>query len=235
MSPRLLYLNNALTDGVPEKLDEHFRSLGLQTDVFWAAGDRFPDAIDGYDALFLSPSPTAPWERLDWVGREIALIRNAAARDIPMLGICFGSQILAFALCGPDAVFRRADFETGYVPIRTTPAWANDPLARGMPAEFPLFSWHHDEVRASHPDMRILGASPSCANHIWKHVGHSAWGVQGHPEAGGPHAREWFAANNADLVRSGAPLSRMHAAGFPQTADAMKMFANFAAFVSGHR
>jgi len=227
MSPRLLYLNNALTEGVPERLDEHFRTLGLDVDVYWAGGGVFPNRLEDYSAVFLSGSPTAPWDALPWMIRESALI-NAAPPDLPMLGVCFGSQILAHTLCGPKTVFRRPDFETGYVPIATTPAWADDALGQGMPPSFKLFSWHRDEVVGSHEDMVILGSSPSCSNQIWRYRQRPVWGIQGHPEAGGPDAQAWFAANHDDLVRSDAPLADLHRNGFPSTPDAMMLFANFA-------
>ncbi|MEI9889225.1 MAG: type 1 glutamine amidotransferase [Rhizomicrobium sp.] len=229
MTPRLLYLDNSLQGGVPEKLDGHFRAQGLGVEVFWAAGGNFPGDLAAYDAIFLSGSPPAPSDPLPWIAREIRLIRNAVASGIPILGECFGSQILAHTLCGADMVFRRRDFETGYVPIATSAAWTGDPLGRSMPGTFTMFTWHRDEVRASHPDMTVLGASPDCPNQIWRHNRYPVWGLQGHPEAGGDHAQDWFAAYRDDLIRSKAPLAQLHAGGFPRTPEALRIFANFAA------
>ena len=166
MSNTLLYLANGPTRISAARLDDRFAGLDFEVDVRWAFRDEFPEDLAGYAGIFLSGSPHGSYEDLPFIHREHDLIRKAAALEIPMLGICFGSQILGSALCGRDQVFRRATCEVGYKWLDATPAAARDPVACGIDPRVYMFVWHNDEVRADHPDMRILAASDLCPNQI---------------------------------------------------------------------
>src|SRR5260370_33995544 len=107
MGFRLLYLANGPTKISVARLDERFASQGLDVDVRWAYQGEFPDDLSDYAGIFLSGSPHGAYEDVPFIHREHELIQSAARREIPMLGICFGSQILGSALCGRDQVFRR--------------------------------------------------------------------------------------------------------------------------------
>ena len=133
----LLYLGNGREMQSVAKLDERFEGWDLSVDRHWAYDGQFPDSLDGYDGVFLSGSPHGAYENIDWILREHDLIRNAAEKDIPMLGVCFGQQILASALCGRDQVFRRSSCEIGYEDLIVTDAAETDPLAcdLGPPAD----------------------------------------------------------------------------------------------------
>ena len=108
---RLLYLGNGTKLQSVAQLDDRFESWGLTVDRFWAYSGEFPKDLDSYNGIFLSGSPHGAYEDIPFIHREHCLIQDAAARGIPILGICFGSQILASALCGRDQVFRRDDCE----------------------------------------------------------------------------------------------------------------------------
>src|SRR5476651_2261246 len=135
------------------KLDDRFEHWGLSVDRYWAYGNEFPDGLSGFDGIFLSGSPHGAYEDIPFIQREHQLISQAAALGIPMLGVCFGSQILASALCGRDQVFRRSACEIGNKWLQATPAAADDPIAAGIVPQVYMFVWHNDEVRAGHPDM----------------------------------------------------------------------------------
>ncbi|MCH8271467.1 MAG: gamma-glutamyl-gamma-aminobutyrate hydrolase family protein, partial [Planctomycetes bacterium] len=125
-------------------------------------------------------------KNLTAIGRTCAhaaeLIERAAETGIPMLGICFGHQILASALCGRDQVFRRQTCEVGYRWLDVEPGAVDDSVARDLVPRVYMFVWHNDEVRAEHPDINVLATSPDCPNHIWRFRDLPIWGIQGHPE-----------------------------------------------------
>ncbi len=124
-----------------------------------------------------------------------------------MLGTCFGSQILAYTLCGTKTVSRKKTYETGFVTLKTTSEFAYDPIGEGLPSSFPIFSWHRDEVVSHHVDMVLLGYTQQCGNHLWRHRSLPVWGMQGHPEVGGVHGREWFNHYIHELKSDGLPAS----------------------------
>jgi GMP synthase-like glutamine amidotransferase len=209
---RLLYLGNGRTVQSVAKLDERFKGWGLVVDRFWAWNGEFPDSLEGYDGIFLSGSPHGAYEDVPFIHREHELIRQAADRGIPQLGICFGSQILASALCGRDQVFRRPYCEIGYKDLEVTPAAASDPLAQDWGPSVHMFVWHNDEVRHDHPDMVILASSDECPNQVWRHRDAPAWGIQGHPEITRAQAPVWFEENRARMVQDGGDVDAFIAA-----------------------
>ncbi len=228
--PRLLYLGNGRKMQSVARLDDRFESWGLAVDRYWAYDGAFPDSLDGYDGIFLSGSPHGAYEDIPFIHREHGLIREAADRAIPMLGICFGSQILASALCGRDQVFRRDFCEIGYKDLPVTDAARSDPVAGDLSGTVHMFVWHNDEVRADHPDMTILASSDLCPNQVWRHAEAPAWGIQGHPEITRDQAPVWFEENRARMEADGADVDDLKAAAHEAT-EAKTMLTRFADLV----
>ncbi len=228
---RLLYLGNGRSLQSVAKLDDRFEAWGLQVDRFWAYNDEFPSGLGGYDGIFLSGSPHGAYEDIPFIAREHDLIREAAALEIPMLGICFGSQILASALCGKDQVFRRDWCEIGYEDLAVTAAAATDPLTCDWGETVRMFVWHNDEVRHEHPDMVVLASSAVCPNHVWRHRTAPAWGIQGHPEVTRAQAPEWFGQNRARMIQDGGDVDAF-ITGADEAAEAKSALTRFVELVS---
>lgn len=227
---RLLYLGNGRTLQSVAKLDDRFESWGLSVDRFWCYNGDFPETLDGYDGIFLSGSPHGSYEDIDWIHQEHDLIQDAGERQIPQLGICFGSQILASALCGRDQVFRRPFCEVGYKDLAVTEAAATDPLAADWQDSVNMFVWHNDEVRHEHEDMVILASSDLCPNQVWRHRIAPAWGIQGHPEVTRAQAPEWLEGNRARMVQDGGDVDAFIASAH-EAAEAKTMITRFVELV----
>lgn len=234
MIPKLLFFHNSASLVISDRLDEYFTDNGMEVDVFWAVAGKFPKSLAPYSAIYFSGSPPGPWEPLPWILREIDIIREAAIREIPMLGTCFGSQILAYALCGPETVSRKETYETDFVTLTGTSALATDPIGRGLPLNFPIFAWHRDEVIAEHPEIILLANSQQCGNHLWRHSSLPVWGMQGHPEVGGDYGREWFNHYVHTLKSDGLPASLVPASDREavRTPEAMTLYKNFIDYVT---
>lgn len=227
---RILYLGNGRTLQSVAKLDERFEGWSLSVDRHWAYDGDFPESLDGYDGIFLSGSPHGAYEDVPFIHREHELIADAAAREIPMLGVCFGSQILASALCGRDQVFRRSTCEIGYKDLVVTAAAREDALAADLGETVHMFVWHNDEVRHDHEDMVILAASDECPNQVWRHRTVPAWGIQGHPEITKAQAPVWFSENRARMETDGGDVDAFIAAA-NEALEAKTMLTRFAELV----
>ena len=79
-----------------------------------------------------------------WIAEELDFIKAAMNNSIPVLGICFGAQLLARALGG--SVAPGPIFEVGMVPVTLTDAGATDPVFRQLPPTFQVFQWHGEGI-----------------------------------------------------------------------------------------
>lgn len=205
----ILFLQNGPHHYAPSRLDLRFAAAGLDVDYYWAARGEFPRLPFHYAGVLIDASPHGAYENLDWIIQEHRLIQDLAKAEIPMLGVCFGSQILASALCGRDQVFVRPDCEVGYRWIDLHPQSQGDELTRGLGDRVYMFVWHNDEVRAGHPDMLVLGSTDLCPNHIWRFKGLPVWGIQGHAELTQAQAREFFLEYREKLQYDGADVDAL--------------------------
>ena len=228
--PRLLYLINGPTYTPLSQLDTRFEGWGLQVERYWAYSNEFPASLDGYAGIVIAGSPHGAYEDIPWIHREHTLIQDAAQRGIPMLGICFGSQILASALCGRDQVFRRSSCEIGYIPHIVHPAAHSDPIASELADGVTMFTWHNDEVKANHPDMTILASTPLCPNQVWRWRDQPVWGIQGHLEIPLALAPTWIEDCRDVMVNDGADVDQLIASAVDQT-PAQSMLRRFATYI----
>ena len=231
MTTNLLYLGNGPQLHSPAKLDERFRSWGLNVDLRWAYGGDFPPILEGYDGIFLSGSPHGAYEDEDFILREHDLIMDAAGIGIPMLGICFGSQILASALCGREQVFRRSSCEVGFKALPLLPPAREDRICADLGESVTMFVWHNDEVRHDHSDMTVIARSDLCPNQIWRWRDNPIWGIQGHPEFTKVQAAIWFEEIRNRLERDGADVDALKRDAL-EAADAKTMIRQFATLVA---
>ena len=231
MTARLLYLGNSPVRNTVARLDSRFEDWGLDVEFRWAYDGDFPDSLEGYDGVFVSGSLHGAYEDIDFIHREHDLLCEAEAAGLPMLGVCFGSQILASALCGRDQVFRRDHCEIGYKDLPVTEAAADDFLCAELADAVHMFVWHNDEVRHDHEDMTILAFSDECPNQIWRFRDRPIWGIQGHPEITKEQAPVWFEENRDRMHSDGADVEQLKQQAHPAL-KAKTMLKNFSDLVS---
>lgn len=122
------------------------------------------------------------------------LTREAVERQVPYLGICLGSQLLARALGCP--VYRAPVKEVGFVPLRPLPAAKEDRLLSFYGDGDLVFQWHQDtydlpsgaELLATGDDVRVQAFR----------VGELAWGIQFHQEVDAHELRWWIEIADAE-------------------------------------
>lgn len=142
-------------------------------------GDDLPDPLEVAGAI-VTGSHAMVSDRLPWSEKLAAWLRSATAEEIPVLGICYGHQLLAHAL-GGDVGFHPNGIELGTVAIELKKCARDDPLFGGLPDKFPAQVVHRQTVLRL-PDGAVLLAGNAFEPHQAFRVGNSVWGVQFHPE-----------------------------------------------------
>ena len=226
MNPTLLFLNNTANPSAVPPILEQLRGDDLEMESAWAARSEFPQSLDGYAGAFVSGSPHSSYDREPWIEREHEVISELVRLGTPVLGICFGSQILASSLFGRDQVYRRSACEVGFTWLDVAPDAAVDPVCTHLERRTRMFVWHNDDVRADHRDMRVLATSDACANHVWRHRDLPVWGVQGHLELTVPEAPRWFERNRVRLEADGVDVDGLGDSA-EDTANARTMLERF--------
>lgn len=200
-----IYLNNWDRAQPLTRFDHALKRSALKVCTYQTVLGELPDAqtMDEAIGVFVSASVAGAYDGEAWIDALGHTLRELAKRQVPMLGLCFGAQALAWALVNQDQVFKRGDRETGYAPIRLTEAGLTDPLTQGLKPTIRTFMWHGDEVRSDHPDIVVLADNDVCGNHIWRWAQGPVWGIQPHPEMDEDQIREFLVKNRQWFVSEG--------------------------------
>jgi len=184
-SHRVLILDNS-----PRRLGGYwfgkwFRGLGCKVSVRHFMRLGRPIDLAQFEALVISGSPASATEDRLWILKELELIKGADQRGMPVLGVCFGSQLLARAYYGKEAIQQSPQPEFGWHLVRRTPQ--EDPLFDDMPEQFTSFQYHTEAVLPQ-PDMRVLATSATVPVQAFRVDSRPIWGTQFHlevtPQAG---------------------------------------------------
>ncbi|MBF9232595.1 glutamine amidotransferase-related protein [Microvirga alba] len=139
--------------------------------------DEWPASIHECDAWLLTGSRHTAFDRLPWMVRLEELLREMMAAGKPIIGICFGHQILAQALGGK---VERAKVGWGLGPhsysVDEIPEWME-----GAPETICLNAVHQDQVTELPEGATVIASSPFCQNAILAY-GDRALTFQAHPE-----------------------------------------------------
>lgn len=107
-------------------------------------GEALPPPED-WGGVIVTGSPASVRDEAPWMARVADFCLFAAEREIPVLGVCFGHQLLGEALGGRVDRHPRG-VEAGTVRVRLTEEGLLDPLFAGLPEEFPVQAIHGDEL-----------------------------------------------------------------------------------------
>ena len=180
MSTRVLLVNNAMHRHLFKPAwhwKTHLKEIETQT-VNLPSGRSAPDLAE-FTHIILTGSEASLLEPKPWVETEAALIREAVERDIPILGSCFGHQMLVYALAGPQFVQASNPPEVGWANIEMT---GSDPLFDDLPNPWPTFVYHFGEAVDPPAPWIKLGKTKHCDTHVLRYGDRKVWGIQAHPE-----------------------------------------------------
>lgn len=175
---------------IPETRDEHgdfeewfARGMGVADLrlVNVHEGEQPPDPSE-FGGVVITGSASMVSHRHDWSENTAAWLADVVHQGMPVLGVCFGHQLLAHALGGVVGPNPRGR-QIGTQRIRILSSAANDPLMGELPSTVSAQTTHVESVHELPPGAIRLASSPRDRNHAFR-FGDRAWGVQFHPEFG---------------------------------------------------
>lgn len=192
---RVLFLQHQ-DDCGPGYLGDRARELGFAVEVAHLAhGDRPADPAPYAVVVSLGSDDSTLDGSVASLAAERAFLERAVATDVPVLGVCFGAQLLATVLGARVAPLEAP--EIGWLEVDTT--------APGVVGRGPWLVWHLDAFGCP-PGAELL-ASTDAAVQAFRQGPHL--GVQFHPEATPESAGAWAAKYPAALAEAGIDPSAL--------------------------
>jgi GMP synthase (glutamine-hydrolysing) len=215
---------------------EHWIADGLGTQalpllvVDPRRGDALPDPAQVSGAV-VTGSHAMVSHREPWSETTAAWLAQLVARDTPVLGICYGHQLLAHAL-GGEAGDHPQGAEVGTVTVTLDDAAATDALLRGLPAQFPAHAVHWQSALCLPEGAVRLAGNDHEPVHAFR-AGEHAWGVQFHPEFDADVMRGYIDQLADGLARAGTDPAALREQVVPTDAAA-SLLGRFARIVEAH-
>lgn len=189
----VLVVQNARLEG-PSELGTLLESDGFKLHIVLAKKEKIP-SLD-HTALIVLGAPESANDNLDYLKNEMSLIRHAVEKEIPTLGICLGSQLMAKAF-GAN-VFPGPMKEIGFYNDLEVDTAASPSLFEGVQSPFSVFHWHGDTFEIPKNASRL--AYSSLYNQAFR-IG-SGVGLQFHLEVGKKDIMSWLEANKDELAKT---------------------------------
>ena len=194
-------------------------------------GESLPK-LDAVCAAVVTGSAAMVTDHEDWIERSARWLADAVVSDMPVLGICFGHQLLAYALGGAVADNPRG-LEVGTVPLTLTENAGSDPLFRHLGADAAVHNTHRQIVTRLPAGAECLARTQMDAYHAFRLRSH-AWGVQFHPEFDAEISRAYVEFFRPELEGAGRDAESLRGA-CRDTAIGAQLLQAFAAVAANPR
>ena len=149
------------------------RELDADIEVFHNPSGEFPDGYN-YDGVVVTGSAASVYWDREWIGQLKTWVGGAVEAGLPVLGVCFGHQLLADVLGG--RVEAMGEYEIGY---RTVNHDGESRLLEGIDDSMTVFTTHSDRVAEPPPGSTVFAENDYGIHGFRKN---QAMGVQFHPE-----------------------------------------------------
>lgn len=203
----ILYIKNIDIEG-PGTLGDFLKGRGLGSKIIdCGKGEALPKTLDGVDALVVLGGPMNVYEEKEhpYLREEDRLIKEALSKNVPFLGLCLGSQLLAKA--SGAKVVKSPEKEIGFFTVDLTASGKKDALFDGLPPKIEVFQWHEDMFEI--PEKGELLASSRICPHQALKSGPCAYGLQFHVEITDVSIAEWADEYIQESKRNSAMKTKM--------------------------
>ena len=181
--------------------------------------------VDKVKSVIITGAGAMVSDNEPWIAESAEWLARAAENSIPILGICFGHQLLAHALGGivgnnPHGV------EVGTVTIHLTDRASEDSLFKNIPNKFSANVSHMQSVLKIPSGAHILAYSDAELVHAFSY-GNQAWGIQFHPEFDGMIVKHFIRYYDRQLKQEGQEVNAL-LEGASDTVESQSLLTQFA-------
>jgi GMP synthase (glutamine-hydrolysing) len=194
-----------------ERLGEALRDYGHRLRILRLdEGDHVPPDLDDVDGIISCGGPQSAYDdAIAWLEPQIELMRQAHELQLPIVGLCLGSQILGRAL-GGTVEKHAGGIEFGWHEVKLTPVGREDAIHTGIAWSSTQMHHHRDHVSQLPPGARLLSSSAKCKVQAWV-VGLRSYGFQYHPEVTIETIERWAREEPEALRESGLTIEQLRA------------------------
>ena len=204
--PRLLVIQHDLDDALND-LAAPLLDAGLMIDTWCTFRSDAPEepleSFDGVLSLGALASATDE-DSTPWIRGEIAVLEQALARRMPILGVCFGAQLLARAAGG--RVYRSPVTEIGWYEVDMAAEAAADPVLGSLGPSLHVFQSHYDTFDLP-AEATVLGRTGELTEAF--RIGDRAWAVQFHIEANPSLIYSWLAVYKDAMLKADVDIDEL--------------------------
>ncbi len=175
-----------------------------------AVDDRLHDSIRNANLLVILGGPIGAYETdiYPFLKSELALIEHRLSRDLPTLGICLGSQLMARAL--GSRVYDGPVQEIGWGKVKLTSEGMSSCLNPLAETEATVLHWHGDSFDLPEGAQR-LASNTQYENQAFAY-GRNALALQFHLEADPRQLEEWYVGHAVELAAAKISVAELRAA-----------------------
>ena len=168
-------------------------------------GDGLPnlDELEQYSGIISLGAHAGVLEEAEnpWMSHERKIMEWALETETPLLGLCFGSQLLASA--AGARVYKADTGEFAWTKVDMLPEAASDPVIGSLGETADAFQFHYDTFEL--PENAVLLGESNGTIEAFR-VGSSAWATQFHPEVGLSQQLAWLSTYRRAFLREGIDL-----------------------------
>lgn len=192
-----------------------------------APSPREDDTVsDTFDGVIITGSQSSVYDDRPWIQTMSRWVEGAISDGLPILGVCWGHQLLAQLLGG---TVRGGSYELGYVEVTQD---VEDPIWDDIPNPFTVFATHSDHVVAIPPDATLLASNETGVQAFRReHV----YAVQFHPEYDLQTAKAMIHSKELPQEDIQAALDTCSAANVEAAQTPKRIFENFLDHVAALR
>lgn len=228
MCGKILIIENApaRSEGFVEAFEENH----TEVDIVRIHRHEVLPLPEDYDGIVSSGGPLSICQvdepEYAFLGKECEFLLQAIERNVPVLGVCFGHQLLAHALNGVVGPAELPEF--GWMSVDLTSQGKEDPLFYGVGQEFSSFQYHNDEVKVLPEGAMVLATSDSVPVQAFRFRDQLAWGIQFHPEVSLAMSEEILETRKGVLEERGLQFEAMITRSREVAGEErLKIFSNF--------